>query len=140
MENENLKCVIIVDENIPLGIIANTTAILGITIGQQIPSIVGPTVYDGSNQPHLGIVMVPVPILKSDSTKLLEIRKKLYMEEFKDLTVVDFSDIAQCCLTYDNYIEKSASVAGDDYKYFGIALYGNKKKINKLSGSLPLLR
>lgn len=36
MNVENEKCVIVVDENLPLGIIANTAAILGITMGRWI--------------------------------------------------------------------------------------------------------
>ena len=35
MNVENEKCVIVVDENLPLGIIANTAAILGITMGMK---------------------------------------------------------------------------------------------------------
>lgn len=35
MNVENEKCVIVVDENLPLGIIANTAAILGITMGMR---------------------------------------------------------------------------------------------------------
>ncbi len=39
MQNE--KCVMVVDEKLPLGIIANTAAILGITLGKQLPEVVG---------------------------------------------------------------------------------------------------
>lgn len=37
MNVENEKCVIVVDENLPLGIIANTAAILGITMCWKMP-------------------------------------------------------------------------------------------------------
>ncbi len=40
MNVENEKCVIVVDENLPLGIIANTAAILGITMGMKMPDVV----------------------------------------------------------------------------------------------------
>ncbi|WP_334295772.1 DUF2000 family protein [Clostridioides difficile] len=33
-----------------------------------------------------------------------------------------------------------ASVPEDELQYFGIAIYGNKKKVNKLTDSMPLLR
>lgn len=39
--NEERKCVMIVDESLPLGIIANTTAILGNTLGSHYPGAVG---------------------------------------------------------------------------------------------------
>ena len=37
MDLQNEKCVMIIDETLPLGIIANTAAILGITLGRQMP-------------------------------------------------------------------------------------------------------
>lgn len=40
------KCVMIIDERLPLGIIANTAAIMGITLGKQMPEVVGANVYD----------------------------------------------------------------------------------------------
>lgn len=56
----------VIDSELPIGIIANTSAILGITLGKHIPE--------------------------------------------------------------------------QEHNYFGIAIYGNKKKVNKLTGFMPLLR
>lgn len=36
MDLQNEKCVMVIDENLPLGIIANTAAIMGITLGNVI--------------------------------------------------------------------------------------------------------
>ncbi len=41
MNEGNSKCVIIVDEELSLGMIANTSSILGITLGKHIPELVG---------------------------------------------------------------------------------------------------
>ena len=46
MNLENEKCVMIIDEALPLGIIANTAAILGITMGMKMPDVVGRDVAD----------------------------------------------------------------------------------------------
>ena len=35
MDWKNEKCVMILDESLPLGLIANTAAIMGITLGKQ---------------------------------------------------------------------------------------------------------
>ncbi|MBF4785891.1 DUF2000 family protein, partial [Clostridioides difficile] len=35
MENKNSKCVMVIDENLPMGIISNTAAIMGITLGKH---------------------------------------------------------------------------------------------------------
>lgn len=134
------KCVIIINETMPAGIIANTSAILGISLGKILPNIVGQDVTDKENNIHRGIIEFPVPILKSDNDKLNEIRNKLFNKEFIELTVIDFSTLAQGCKTYEEYIRKMELTNREDFEYIGIAICGNKRKINKLTGNLPLLR
>ncbi len=140
MQVQNEKCVIIVDEALPIGIIANTTAIIGITLGKQFPESVGCDVTDNSGRSHLGIIQIPVPILKANKEKLKTIREMIYSPHYEELTCVDFSDVAQSCNDYDGFIEKAAGTDENDYTYFGIGIYGSKKLVNKLTGNLPLLR
>ena len=68
------------------------------------------------------------------------IREKLYEPDFSDLTVVDFSDLAQDCKTYNEFMEKMKNVSETELNYLGIAICGAKRKVNKLTGSMPLLR
>ena len=110
MDLQNEKCVMVIDENLPLGIIANTAAIMGITLGKQMPEVVGADVYDRIGNGHLGIIEFPVPILKGNMEKIKSIREKLYEPEFSDLN------------------------------YFGVAICGAKKKVNRLTVSMALLR
>lgn len=137
---QNEKCVMVVDEQLPMGIITNTAAIMGITLGREMPDVVGCTVRDGSGREHLGVIEFPVPILKGSAELLKDLRERLYTPAFADVLVVDFSDLAQGCKAYDEYIEKMKAVNEESLHYFGIALCGPKKKVNKLTGSLPLLR
>ena len=140
MDLQNEKCVMVIDENLPLGIIANTAAIMGITLGKKMPQVVGADVMDQSGNEHLGIIESPVPVLKGSTETIKEIREKLYQPDFQDLTVVDFSDLAQGCKTYDEFIEKMGHVPESRLQYFGLAICGAKKKVNNLTGSMPLLR
>ena len=140
MDLQNEKCVMVIDEHLPLGMIANTAAILGITLGKNMPEIVGADVTDKTGNGHLGIIEFPVPILKGTAESMKAIREKLYEPEFSDLTVVDFSDLAQGCKTYDEFIGKMKEVPEAELSYFGIAICGTKKKVNKLTGSMALLR
>ncbi len=140
MDWQNVKCVMIVDENLPLGIAANTAAIMGITLGKKMPEVVGADVADKTGSEHLGIIEFPVPILKGDAERIKAIREKLYEPDFSDLTVVDFSDLAQSCKTYDEFIGKMKVTSESDLRYFGIAICGAKKKVNRLTGNMPLLR
>lgn len=140
MDLQNEKCVMVIDEHLPLGIIANTAAIMGITLGKKMPEVVGVDVTDKTGNEHLGIIEFPVPILKGNAESIKAIREKLYDPDFSDLTIVDFSDLAQSCKTYDEFIGKMKDVSEADLNYFGIAICGTKKKINKLTGSMALLR
>lgn len=134
------KCVMVIDARLPLGLIANTAAIMGITLGKKMPQFVGTDVTDQSGRKHLGIIEFPVPVLKGSPDSLRQLREKLYQPEYQDLTVVDFSDLAQGCKTYAEYMEKIAQVPEATLQYYGLAICGAKKKINQLTGSLPLLR
>ncbi len=78
--------------------------------------------------------------MKGDPELLSQLREKLYRPEYDQLTVVDFSDVAQSCHTYDAFTEKMAGVAAADLRHFGIGILGDKKLVNQLTGSLPLLR
>ena len=140
MDLQNEKCIMVIDEHLPLGIIANTAAIMGITLGKKMPEVVGMDVTDKTGNEHLGIIEFPVPILKGNPAAIKAIREKLYEPDFADLTVVDFSDLAQSCKTYEEFIQKMKTAPEADLTYFGIAICGPKKKINKLTGSMPLLR
>lgn len=140
MEVQNEKCVMVLDEGLPLGIMANTAGIMGITLGRYLPEAVGPDVVDKSGREHLGIIEFPVPVLKAAKERIREIRQQLYRPEYSELTVVDFSDVAQCCNRYDDFIKKAAEVEERDFTYLGIGICGPKKLVNRLTGSLPLLR
>lgn len=140
MQTADRKCVMVIDEALPLGIIANTAAILGTTLGKKQPDLVGDDVVDKSGNEHLGIVEIPVPILKGNARLIKEIRERLYETEFKDLLTIDFSDVAQGCKTYDDFMDKLSETTESELQYLGIALCGSKKLVNKLTGSIPLLR
>lgn len=140
MDWQNEKCVMVIDENLPLGMIANTAAIMGITLGKKMPEVVGSDITDQSGSRHLGIIEFPVPILRGSPEIIRQIRERLYQPDFQELTVVDFSDLAQGCKTYGEFVEKMGRIPESALRYLGIAICGAKKKINQLTGSMPLLR
>ena len=140
MDLQNEKCVMVIDESLPLGMIANAAAIMGITLGKKMPEVVGADVYDKTGKEHLGIIEFPVPVLRGNADRIKDIREKLYQPEFSDLTVVDFSDLAQGCKTYGEFTRKMKNVDGAELNYLGIAVCGEKKKVNRLTGNLGLLR
>ena len=79
-------------------------------------------------------------MLRGNKELLKDLRERLYTEEYKELVVVDFSDVAQSCNIYSEYMEKAAVVPERAHTYLGIAIYGSRKSVNRLTGSMPLLR
>lgn len=140
MDWEKEKCVMVIDGELPPGVIANTAAILGVTLGKRLPEAVGTDAADRSGRVHPGIIEAPVPVLRGSSEVLRALRERLYQPDFQDLTVVDFSSLAQGCRTYGEFLEKMSDAPGDTLEYLGIAICGAKKKVNRLTGSMPLLR
>lgn len=140
MEFENKKCVLVLDGGLPVGLLANTAAILGITLGKHIPETVGTAVHDKSGGSHLGTIQFPVPVLKADSEKIRAIRRQLSQPGFEELIAVDFTDIAQRTNSYEEYRAAMADTEENELAYLGIGLCGDKKLVNKLTGNLPLLR
>lgn len=56
------------------------------------------------------------------------------------LAAVDFTDLAQSCRTYGEFIEKMARTGPGELRYLGMALLGPRHQVDRLTGSLPLLR
>lgn len=140
MNQEPEKCVIVLDSRLPAGVIANTAAILGVTLGARRPDVVGGDLPDLDKRRHLGIIRFPIPVLRGDPACLRSLRKALFEPRYSDLTVVDFTDLAQGCATYPEFTERMAHTPEADLNYIGVALCGPKQKVNHLTGSLPLLR
>lgn len=105
-----------------------------------MPETVGPDVLDKSGCKHLGIIAIPVPILKADKERIRAIRGQLFHPNYSGVMAIDFSDVAQCCNIYDDFMENAAKTEEEDFQYLGICICGDKKLVNKLTGNLPLLR
>ena len=99
-----IKSVCILWEDLPLGIMANTAAILGVSLGKHAPTLAREDVYDSTEGKHPGIVQYPLPILKANQETLASIYQKV--QTMEDVYFVDFTNIAQSCLDYDDYIQK----------------------------------
>ena len=140
MSQQEQKCVMVIDAALSLGYIANTAAMLGVTIGKRLPQIVGGDVTDASGRTHPGISTYPISMLRGSEELLKDLRLRLFEPEFSELTVVDFSDVAQKINVYEEYVQKAAETPEREHAYYGIALFGDKKKVNRLTGMLPLLR
>ena len=131
------KCVILLSPALPIGMAANTAAVLSVTLGRLRPDMVGADVLDQEGGVHRGIITFPIPILAADEEQL---RTRRRQAEVAGLTAVDFTDLSQGCRTYKEYIERMGRTPETALRYIGLALCGERKQVDHLTGSLPLLR
>ena len=138
MKQELDKCVLVIDEAMPRGLAANTAAILGITWGRLRPELVGEDVTDAAGAIHPGIIRTPVPVLSGRPETFQTLRRQLAELEFADVAAVDFTDLAQSCRL--QRVHRKWPAPGRGSRYLGMALLGPRHQVDRLTGSLPLLR
>jgi hypothetical protein len=131
------KVAIVVDSAMPSGLAANTAAVLALTLGSRVGSLLGPDLKDADGSVHLGITTVPIPILTAATDALKALRRAALEDQ---LLVVDFTDCAQRTRTYEDYESLLAEGSEATMTYLGVALCGPRKNVQRLTGSLPLLR
>jgi len=142
MKNKDLsnkKCVIVIDHSLPVGVIANTAAVLSINLGKMIPEIVGQNHKDNQGDYHHGITTMAIPILKSSRQVLKEMRQAVKAYE-PDLIVIDLITATQTTKSYADYVRQYENTPIEHLEYLGLALYGEMKVVNKFTGSLGLLK
>jgi hypothetical protein len=135
-----MKLVMIINQELPLGLIANTAAVLGLSVGDRVTGLTGPDITDGAGRIHAGITKVNIPVLGASSMILQGLYERLLEENDSDIQIIDFNTVAQRCKNYDDYTRELAACGQDAFQYLGLCLYGQEQKINRLTGNLRLLR
>lgn len=133
-----MKVAMIIDENLPLGLMANTAAVLGVSLGHSQDSVVGWEVVDADGSAHAAITNTPIPLLAASADALKEIRTSALKQP--QLQVIDFCETAQTARHYEQYAARLAQQGAAELCYRGICLCGPTKQVNQLTGSLRLLR
>jgi hypothetical protein len=133
------KCVLIIDETLPVGIIANTAAVLSISLGKVRPEMVGRDLEDHEGRQSNGITTMAIPILKGNGSLLKEMRKKVRGFE-PELKVIELIGATMTTKSYEEYALAMKDTPEQQQEYLGLALSGTKKIVNKFTGNLGLLR
>ena len=135
-----VKCAIIVDENLPLGLVANTAAVLAMSIGDKVKSVVGDDVRDQDGTVHSGITRLTIPLLRGNPETIKAVRERLERVDDGSVFFVDFCDVAQRSKVYDEYVSRMAQTPAEELTYLGIAVCGPDRLVKSITGNLGLLR
>ncbi|WP_040793707.1 DUF2000 domain-containing protein [Nocardia paucivorans] len=133
-----LKCAIVVSDKLPTGLAVNAASVLSATMGHRVEGLVGEDVKDADGTIHPGIIHIPLPILVAPHEQVGTIARTAAIQD--GLFTVDFSELAQSCRTYEEYIDKMATTPTTELINVGVGLHGPRKQVDRLIGSLPLLR
>jgi hypothetical protein len=136
-ESEDIKLVLVIDPSLPLGVIANTSALLSISIGKYLQENLGPDIPDESGLLHRGIFDRAITVLAAAPKDIARLH---FAGSATDLIVLSLTTHAQKARSYGEYTRTLAATATEKLDYLGIAICGHRKHVTKLTGSLPLLR
>ncbi|MBF4693073.1 DUF2000 domain-containing protein [Fusibacter ferrireducens] len=135
-----MKCVMIIDLELPLGIQMNTAAALGISLASAVEGLTGKSVVDQEGHIYEGITNVPIPILALKGDEIKAKYDVLLENQNPELKVYAFVDVAQKSLSYEDYEMKLARTKYADVGFLGLCIYGPKKMVNKLTGNIKMMR
>lgn len=130
------KAAIIINPNLPIGILANAVACIASGLFLEGRDLVGPEIQ-GKKISYIPITKIPVLILKPGNKSFAEILKQV---QTVNLKYIAFTKEAQSTTDYDTYKERVLGKPVDSVSIIGIGMVGPIKTINSLVGSLPMLR
>ncbi|MFG1927147.1 DUF2000 domain-containing protein [Cryptosporangium sp. NPDC048952] len=135
---QRTKWVVVVDRDLPVGLIANAAACLSATIGQQRPDLLGPVTADASGVEHQPLPFIGCSILGADAETVHRVRTKAATRP--TLLVVDMPQLAQQATAYTEYQATMAATPHEELAYYAVGLVGPRNQIDKVVGGLQLLR
>lgn len=139
MDSNSKKCVLVIDNELPVGVTANVTAILSMSVGHRVQGLVGKDIIDKDGTLHSGLSQLPIPVLGATSDEISSLRSKIFSREDNHLEVFDFNNFSQKAMTYDEYTSMLENGDKDSIKYMGIAIFGDKHEVNRVTKKLKLL-
>ena len=131
----DLRCVVILNTDLPVGKAANAAAVISLTLGQRHPGFVGPQLVDGSGLAHPGLIPVGIPILAATNEQLSSLTGQCQELNF-DLVLFPLE--GQMTVDYAAFCEAVSHIPTDDLQHLGLGIVGEKKALRKLTAKLKL--
>lgn len=128
----------VVAPNLGKGQVANRTAVLATGLAAHHPEIIGTDLItaDGINLP--GFTKVPIVVLVAkDEASIPNLFAKSREQE---CTTLIYLSRAQGLRSYTEYTQSVAASTVDNLDVDAFVIYGPRQKVNKVTGSLAMLR
>lgn len=131
------KIVVVLREDLEPALAANAGVVLGLALGGRMENSLAADGKDAGGGVHAGLNPHPVPTLVASADQLRELKAGA---DEQDLTVVGFNEVARRSRDYVEYLDALATTEPQDVEYVGMALFGARRAVNKLTGKLALMR
>ncbi len=137
--SEALRVAVIVNPELPPGLLANTVAAVSIGLGARVPGLAGAKLADREGRGIDVSSNRPVPILAADAETLRALTLKA-LGHAEALAVVPFPAFARSLHVYADYERElpARDLAAETID--GLGLVGPEKAVRSLTGALRLLR
>lgn len=126
-----------VNEELERGTTANVIGLLGISLGHHVRDIVGEDVKDSDGQVHPGMSMLGLPILAAGPETVNAVYRAAL--ERGDVQVFDVTDAAVASRNYDAFTTRLQDPTAD-WSVLGLAICGERRSVDSVTGQLRLLR
>jgi len=131
------RCVLVMDQNLEGGYLANAISVISLTVGQRHPYLVGDKLVDKNEIVYPGLIPTGIPMLCAPKDDLNKLRNEAI---HKGCDVICFPVIGQKTKNYEEFKKNMAVLITEDIQYTGIAIIGDKKNVSKIVKNLNLIR
>lgn len=131
-----MRSAIVLDETMPTGLLANTTACITTGLFNSEPEALGPAI-EGSDCSFIPITKIPILILKKADKDFLDLLNRAKNNNLKYML---FTREGQSTTSYEQYVERVQSKSASEVTIVGIGVIGDDDAVKKFAGDLALLR
>lgn len=131
-----MRCVAVIDRTLPKGRAANAAAVMALSLGGRQPQLIGEPLVDAGGTAHVGLIPIGIPVLGAPAEDLPRLCAKA---RAAGVEVVDFPAQGQETTDYSQFRRMVAATAGEELRYLGVMLYGERRKVGRLVGRYRLL-
>jgi hypothetical protein len=135
----DIRIAIVINPDLPLGLIANTASAIAIGLGARFPGLAAQSLTDSEDRTIDISSNMPVPMLQADADTIRSLLLKALTQQ-EERAIVPFPAFARSLHDYREYEATfpGRDLAGETIDGLGIA--GPSKWVKSLTGSLKLLR